>query len=48
MKILIATGLAFVAFIIVTMWACLRVASREDRRLERLSENSNLEKYDDS
>ena len=35
MKILIAIGLAFVTFIIVTMWSCLIVASREDERLEK-------------
>ena len=36
MKILIAIGVAIITFIIVTMWSCLIVASREDERLEKL------------
>ena len=39
MKILNAIGIAFVAFIVVTMFACLRVASREDKIMERMQGN---------
>ena len=48
MKILIAIGLALFTFIIVTMWACLRVASREDHWMETLSENKSHKETEDS
>ncbi len=43
MKILIAIALVFITFIIVTLFACLRVASREDEIMERMRHNSTEE-----
>ena len=40
MKILIAIGIAIVAFIIVTLFACLWVASREDQRMNQMNRKS--------
>ena len=44
MKILIAIVLAFVAFIVVTMLACLRVAAREDEIMKRKKHNQQNER----
>ena len=36
MKIIIGVILAIVLFLVVMMWACLRVAAKEDEQIEQM------------
>ena len=37
MKIVIAIAAAIVSFFVITLWSCLRVASKEDEQLEKMA-----------